>query len=444
MIYFRKYFSCDYYTMYLTIFFTFFTSFQNSIKAQQSSHKDVKYLQEYAVKYDLGISVSNNSIELKKVFSDRNGVIQVFSSKGLMKPNAGQFLHPGKLVSDISYRPIADKNIKLLSLYKNQFVYADDRVVLSNAWAGKLYAKHGLTNIKLIAGGLDFSFLLSDGKYIELLKDSSIISRVKADEEVLDILYDTKTNKYLVLSAESVSLFSEKSKSIEKIFSGNGFTCFALAKNNSEIYIGTHDGYIVIDAVTKKQKGEIKKELPSTNISIVNEIEGQIWFGSDKGAFRLNKEGKYDYFASKRWIPSDKIVDIQSGADHSILILTDKGLGIIHAESMSLYDKAMFYEKQVRQRHIRNGFNSTLASMTNGDIGTGSFHDDDNDGLWTSMYLAAEAFRYAVTHSAEALQNCRESFDAMERLYSINHIPGFPSRSFERTGYNKTNKPTTL
>ena len=53
--------------------------------------------------------------------------------------------------------------------------------------------------------------------------------------------------------------------------------------------------------------------------------------------------------------------------------------------------------------------------------------DSDNDGLWTSMYLAGEAFRYAVTKSDTALQNVRESLDAMERLYTINDIPGFPS-----------------
>ncbi|NDC78740.1 MAG: hypothetical protein EBZ67_12825, partial [Chitinophagia bacterium] len=63
--------------------------------------------------------------------------------------------------------------------------------------------------------------------------------------------------------------------------------------------------------------------------------------------------------------------------------------------------------------------------------------DSDNDGLWTSMYLGAEVFRYAVTRSADALVNIRESLDAMERLYTINPVPGFPARSFERRGFIK-------
>jgi hypothetical protein len=66
--------------------------------------------------------------------------------------------------------------------------------------------------------------------------------------------------------------------------------------------------------------------------------------------------------------------------------------------------------------------------------------DSDNDGLWTAMYLAGELFRYAATESDDALQNCYESFEVMERLYSINPLKGFPARSFERTGYHMSDR----
>ena len=149
----------------------------------------------------------------------------------------------------------------------------------------------------------------------------------------------------------------------------------------------------------------------------------------------LRSDGKFDYYASRRWAPSDRIVDIAKGEKDDVLLLTDKGLAEIHFQPMTLYDKALFFEKQVRQRHIRNGFNSGLSHMTTGEPATGSLEDSDNDGLWTAMYLGAEVFRYAVTHSPEALENCRESLDAMERLFTITPIKGFPARSFERRGY---------
>src|SRR5690625_7473669 len=99
---------------------------------------------------------------------------------------------------------------------------------------------------------------------------------------------------------------------------------------------------------------------------------------------------------------------------------------------MTLAEKADYFEKVTRERHIRVGFNSILAGLEDGDITTGSLRNSDNDGLWTTMYLASQAFRYHVTRSEEALENVRESLEAVERLYTINPMKsGFPSRSYE-------------
>jgi hypothetical protein len=115
--------------------------------------------------------------------------------------------------------------------------------------------------------------------------------------------------------------------------------------------------------------------------------------------------------------------------------LTDAGLAQLCFKKMTLADKADFYDKQVRSRHIRNGFNASLTQMEKGNVTTGYLDDSDNDGLWTTMYMGGEIFRFASTKSPEALENLREALDAMERLYTINSVPGFPSRSFERRGF---------
>jgi hypothetical protein len=201
------------------------------------------------------------------------------------------------------------------------------------------------------------------------------------------------------------------------------------------LYVGTTDGYFKIDGKTKKQTGDILKKMPWPEITAIAYIDSTLWFGSTWGAMQLRKDGKYKYYASKRWIPSDSVISIAKGPENSVLVLTTKGLGQIYFKEMTLHDKAAFYEKQVRERHIRLGFNATVVNMKNGDVTTGSMEDSDNDGLWTSMYLAGEAFNYAVTKSPYALQNVKESLEAMERLYTINPVPGFPSRSFERRGY---------
>ena len=104
----------------------------------QPVYQDVAFAQDFSIKYEL----PDTSFKLLAVASDRNGVVQVLSSKGLMKTYAGEFLYPGSLVTDRTYRPIADKKIQGLGVYRNQFVYADNKAVLANAWAGNLYAWH--------------------------------------------------------------------------------------------------------------------------------------------------------------------------------------------------------------------------------------------------------------------------------------------------------------
>lgn len=402
----------------------------------QPTHKDVAFVQDFSKKYNL-----QDSVKLRRVYSDRNGVIEISTSQNLYRPHAGELLYPGTLVRERYYRPIADKNIANLTVYKEHFVYVDDKAVLSNAWAGNLYVRHTLPKASLLAGGKDFDFLISDGRSLQYLKDSTIAWKGDAAEAVLDIVFDPGRERFLILGASGIASFSPEEKEMKIVFSQRGLTALAVAEKRGELVIGTGDGYLTLDAATLEQKGDVQRKLPWTEITSMQEIDGDLWFGTTRGAFMAREDGKFNYYASKRWIPSDRVIDIERGPENSVLILTDKGLGQICFQQMTLHEKAMFFQEQVRKRHIRHGFNATLGYMTDGNVSTGSLEDSDNDGLWTSMYMGAEVFRYAVTKSEDALQNLRESMEAMERLYTINGVKGFPSRSFERRGYKYEDKP---
>ncbi len=417
--------------------FLFSCSRSKEKKGNQPVYKDVSFLQEYSIKYNK----EDETLSLRKVFADRNNVVQLISSNGLLKVFAGEFLYPGTLVSERMYRPVADKKVNGITLYRNQFVYVDDKAVLSNAWAGNLYAKHSLPKASMLEGGNDFDFLVSDGQSLQYVKDSTVQWSGTVQSPLLDIRFDNGKNIFWLLTKEGVHVFSPFEKSVTHAVEGNNFTAMALVRNSKEIIVGTTDGYLVVDVETRKINGDPHKKLPWTEITAVEEVDGKIWFGTTKGAFRINDDGSFSYYASKRWLPSVQVIDIAKGPEQSVLVLCDKGLARIDAKEMTLHDKAMYYEQQVRARHIRHGFNATLSDMTDGSLATGSLEDSDNDGLWTSMYLGAEVFRYAATKSDEALQNIRESMEAMERLYTINRVKGFPSRSFERRGYKYHDEP---
>lgn len=417
------------------VLFFFAGCIQEKNSPEIKGYPDKPFICDYSIKY----LVQDENVRLYKVESDRNGYIQILSSNGLLRPVEGQFLYPGHLVNDNQYRPASAKRISGIGTYQNQIVYLDDKAILSNAWAGKLYSIHSLASAKIFTGGSDFTFLVSDGRKLVMLKNSQSLQEADFPEEVRDIKYDLSNNLYWILGSETISIFSPVKGEIKQIIKKDNLTCIELF--SGKLIIGTTDGYFELDTRTRKTLSDVSKRLPCTDIVSITDIEGTLWFGTASGAFRLRGDDKFDYYASERWLPSDDVIDISKGPDKSVLILTGKGLAKICFSEMTLYDKALFYEKQVRERHIRHGFNSTIGGIENGDITTGSLEDSDNDGLWTSMYVAGQAFRYAVTKQEEALQNVRESLDAIERLYSINPVPGFPARSFERRGYKYEDKP---
>jgi hypothetical protein len=393
-------------------------------------YKDIPYTQNYSIKY----FVAQESVSLTKSFMDRNNVIQTLSSNGLLRAHDGQFLYPGKLVQDRTYRPLSNKKISNLTLYKDQFVYLDGTAVFSNAWAGSLFLPHTLPKANILATGTDFNFLISDGNSLEFLsKDKKPWQIAISKDSVIDIQYDESRNLFFILGQHSIYSFNTVNKTFKTFYNDQEMTCFTVSEN--KLIIGRNNGYLEIDSQTGKQIGVLHDKLPVNELTTIKVLDGELWFGSAQGAFKLKEDGKFDYYYGKRWLPGNHVKQISKGDDGSVLVLTDTGLGKLVFEEMTLFDKANYYEEQVRNRHIRLGFNASLTDLDNGNIDSGRLSDSDNDGLWTTMYLAGEVFRYSVTKSEDALQNCRESMDAMERLFRINPIPGFPSRSFERSGY---------
>lgn len=396
--------------------------------AQKPVYQDTPFLQDFSVKY----YAEKTGADLLHVAADRNGAIKVLSSEALFHPYAGAFLYPGSIVPDQTYRFQKDKKLVSVLNYHNQLVYLSDRYVFSNAWAGKILSAHQLPDAKLFAGGKSFNFMVSDGKALHLVQDNQILWKGRLDK-VKEIRYLEKTDAFYILEENALHVFSVANKTLKRLLDGGNFNAFDLADNKA--YIGTSKGFLIFDIAKATQIGAIQTKVPVSNITAVQNIHGRIWFGSSEGAYALRNDGKYDYYNGERWLPGNRVTDLAEGPDKSVLILTDRGLAQLNFKRMTLYDKAMFFDKQVRERHIRVGFNSSLSGMKDGNLGTGYLSDSDNDGLWTSMYLGGEVFRYAATKSKAALQNCRESLDAMERLYNINPVPGFPARSFERSGH---------
>ena len=155
--------------------------------------------------------------------------------------------------------------------------------------------------------------------------------------------------------------------------------------------------------------------------------EGIVWFGTKKGAIRY-EDGRFYYRFSLRWLPDDYINDIAVQEDGTAWFATNEGIGQIESKELTFDQKAKYFTYQTETRHQRMGFIAPNELTVPYDTASFKHGISDNDGKYTSMYGAAQAYRYAITGAPEAKHLATRSFEACKWLVDITHEPGFPAR----------------
>jgi hypothetical protein len=182
--------------------------------------------------------------------------------------------------------------------------------------------------------------------------------------------------------------------------------------------------------------------LPYDEITVIAyERPSVVWIGTKRGLIIHDMPTqKISYLAGQRWLPDDHVTGIGFESDpkgyylNPVWIETPKGFSRIEYKEMTLAEKSKAFIERVRARHVRHGLTADSTLQTPGDLSTNKTVSTDNDGLWTQMYVASEAFRYKVTGAADARANARQGFEAVLRLEEITGIPGFHARSFIKIG----------
>ena len=166
--------------------------------------------------------------------------------------------------------------------------------------------------------------------------------------------------------------------------------------------------------------------------------EGIVWLGSAQGAARFDATAtdlweRWQYFAGPRWLASNEVEQIwidPASEYEKVWIRTTDGIAMISWEPLTFVEKAAHYEALNEARHVRKGFVARSKLTRPGDLSSSVTSDTDNDGLWTAMHLAAQAYRFAVTGEDEARQLARRSLEALMKLETIDPIPGFFARTY--------------
>ena len=154
-----------------------------------------------------------------------------------------------------------------------------------------------------------------------------------------------------------------------------------------------------------------------------------LWIGTTRGAIR-HVDGEYQYFGKGRWLPHDQVNAVASG-DDVVYIATDGGLGVVTYEPFTLAKKAAYYERWMNEwGQKRLGFVHSLNLID----GEWVREVSDNDVGYSSHYMAAKCFEYAVTGSEVARAEAVNMMKSVKWSEEITSIEGFPARSIYNVG----------
>ena len=201
----------------------------------------------------------------------------------------------------------------------------------------------------------------------------------------------------------------------------------------------TRSFFSLTDTNVPAALGRAAQPLPAGVVTATaRSADGAIWLGTTQGLVLLDFSApplnRVQYLSGLRYLPDDQVVQVLPDDQGGVWARTRSGVSHIEMHPLTLGQKAQFFERRVRARHDRYGLVADSALPISGDPSSNRLVDNDNDGLWTSMYAAAECFRYALTQSPEALANARKSIEAVLFLEEVAGRRGFPARSYIRKG----------
>lgn len=98
--------------------------------------------------------------------------------------------------------------------------------------------------------------------------------------------------------------------------------------------------------------------------------------------------------------------------------------------SMPLVEKAAYLDELMRAQHLPDGLVRTLRFDPDGEL-VGYDHQPST-GLWTGIYMASQALRYAVTGDTEAVENALVAARGLHDLTAVTGRPGLYGRAYQR------------
>lgn len=389
------------------------------------SFLDVPFEQPVSKKYAFK---EGHAAEGAKLLIDRDDNVYILTA------DQWYILIDGQLTENLQYRPLQGKRPVDVTIQSNTGIlyYLYDDHYLSNAHAGKPFGKLESGKYDKIAVNAAGEVLVAGERNFHFTKNGQT-HQGQHSGQILELRAEGED--FYILDNQGILRYG--TDGFQVVVKDAGITSWGFG--NGRLFVGNEQGYYAVNPATGTEMLSLKSAVPVLPPSSMAFYQNELWMGSAEGMFKTIDHENFRYYASKRWLREDEVFDVAVDSKGNGYALTKSGVSEVHFRLMNLADKADYFQEKVRKRHLRYGLIGEVRLKEAGDLTTMELVDKDNDGLWTSFYLGGEVFRYAATKDPQAKRNAMESFEAFERLLSINPLNGFPSRTFERTGYKISN-----
>ena len=398
--------------------------------------KDVPFLQDVSIKFQNAASLSNAA--LRRLEFDRNGVAYVLTDRGVART------FEATLALDRSFRPLTGLVAHDITLGGGELYYLFDDRWLSNGDSGRPLGHLPKGIFTALAVADDGSVLLAGPGKLALVRNGTLTELTTPTGNASLKLF-AHGQDFLLLTENTIHRIRDGKLSV--LHKGEELT--TLAFRGEEMLVGTHYGFYGVNSRDGSAMTPRQTKLPVLDITCLAPTAEGVWAGTTRGVFLQrgphatqapgpvlpDGPNGIRYYASKRWLADDYVVDLKLDDQGNVLALTRTGLNKIEFRTMTLAEKADWYDRKLRLRHVRFGLAGERRLLVPGDLSSSEIIDTDNDGGWSSYYLGSQAFRYAATDSSQARANAWEIFAALERLQQLPNRDGFFARTIERHGF---------
>lgn len=160
--------------------------------------------------------------------------------------------------------------------------------------------------------------------------------------------------------------------------------------------------------------------LPFNDFTCMATGAESVWFGTTDGAIQY-RNGTWSFRQGGRWLLNNHVRDIVVDSDRNAWIATAKGVSCITYQSMTLANKAAFYENEIEKYHRRTrfGYVNPAKLSVPGDKSSAVASCTDNDGQLIGLYLTAMSLGYAATGDPHFKRNAHKAFEALVFLSTV-------------------------